>query len=637
MSTSQLVYKPLPLNPKGDDIRVLVLDPGSEIDGLSGTLVLESLRTPLHRFEALSYVWGPFTKDEKIELNQLATLNITDNLAAALRALRNFSKGERRRIWIDAICVNQEDLDERSQQVLLMKSIYQRATLVNSWIKVDVDPDSAAFKKLISLHDKSTEEDLGADIESWTSLNTIWNDSYWNRIWIQQEITFAAKLQICLPFVHFSAYHLFHYIRISRFESRLKVNVWLDWTQCYPRLWLPIQFGYLDPSTQPVRGTTFEIPNNNLMTILRENRHLRCTDPRDRVYGLLSLANDVDTDDVPVNYRLSIPDTYKMIPIFALKKYQTLNFLADAGLLSPLAAKGSMPSWVPDWSATPTRLDWHKWGQNSQICFLLSNDAVQRTISDGDELKATGFRIAVIEEYFQYPKAADLGKCSINEIFDLMWPVAHKSWALRRELDKSYRAPFSDAQPSLLHAVILALTQIDFRENRNDESESPSEGKTKTTLRRLIDSSALDFLKYRLWAPETHVDGKLSEEGFDYLAQSFAALLLPEGRISGDRGQEFARQLLLNRTEAGHSPFVGSQGEIGLAPQCTQKEDEAWYILGCESVIILRPLELQGCYQVVGEGYLHGYNCGEPLIDSPGELRLGDLVLGHPLRRIVLR
>ncbi|PMD37662.1 hypothetical protein L207DRAFT_431959, partial [Hyaloscypha variabilis F] len=61
-----------------------------------------------------------------------STLSITTNLFTALHYLRYVSS--ERHLWIDAICVNQQDLDKRSQQVKRMSSIYTLATRVVAWI-----------------------------------------------------------------------------------------------------------------------------------------------------------------------------------------------------------------------------------------------------------------------------------------------------------------------------------------------------------------------------------------------------------------------------------------------------------------------------------------------------------------------
>ena len=99
-----------------------------------------------HLYEALSYVWGSPDKPRRVSTDQ-GCLNVTENLHAALLRLRDRSL--QRIIWVDAICINQDDKEEQSHQVQSMAKIYARASRVIVWLEdtVDdgqVDSDAAA-------------------------------------------------------------------------------------------------------------------------------------------------------------------------------------------------------------------------------------------------------------------------------------------------------------------------------------------------------------------------------------------------------------------------------------------------------------------------------------------------------------
>ena len=83
---------------------------------------------PVH--EALSYVWGTAFNpvDVKVGSSDSDTIPITQNLAIALPYLRY--KNETRTLWIDAICINQQDLRERSSQAKMMGDSYHLADRV---------------------------------------------------------------------------------------------------------------------------------------------------------------------------------------------------------------------------------------------------------------------------------------------------------------------------------------------------------------------------------------------------------------------------------------------------------------------------------------------------------------------------
>jgi hypothetical protein len=118
------------LNEAKDEIRLLTIQPGHFNDPITchlSTIPLSGV--PL--FEALSYTWGdPIVRNEIFVDGK--SLDITRNLYMALRYLR-FEKVPRV-MWIDAICVNQLNLAERSEQVLHMAKIYSTARDVIVWL-----------------------------------------------------------------------------------------------------------------------------------------------------------------------------------------------------------------------------------------------------------------------------------------------------------------------------------------------------------------------------------------------------------------------------------------------------------------------------------------------------------------------
>lgn len=124
------IYQSLPLTCQRT-IRLLIIEPSSELTApITGKLKIVSL-DERPDFEALSYTWGPRDPRYQICCNG-QPLNVTQNCHEALTALR--LKDRPRRIWIDAICINQESIIEKNHQVPLMVSIYESASLVVVWL-----------------------------------------------------------------------------------------------------------------------------------------------------------------------------------------------------------------------------------------------------------------------------------------------------------------------------------------------------------------------------------------------------------------------------------------------------------------------------------------------------------------------
>ena len=122
-SSASQTYQYLPM--KADrEIRLLYLEPGSSKSRLSCSLSIVTLsKTPVYK--ALSYTWGKPVFPASMKCSPSGQICITENLSVALCHLR--LKDRVRVLWVDAICINQQDLVERSQQVSLMRDIYEEA------------------------------------------------------------------------------------------------------------------------------------------------------------------------------------------------------------------------------------------------------------------------------------------------------------------------------------------------------------------------------------------------------------------------------------------------------------------------------------------------------------------------------
>lgn len=245
---------------KSDEIRLLVLLPAVFGKPIECELIHSAAlcSTPRwYSYTALSYEWGLSTADpdqKKCILLDGQNLPVRDNLWHALQHLR--SPSEELKIWIDAICINQEDDLERNHQVGLMKEIYSKAILVHVWlgkgtpqtcyafgllkrfwetsgcrIHEDVEELEYIAKKkkeacpygdenneieelMIPQLDDVPQKDFAFRLESetevsrrivvpfysghenWSALASITDSTYWRRIWIVQEYLLARKTRV---------------------------------------------------------------------------------------------------------------------------------------------------------------------------------------------------------------------------------------------------------------------------------------------------------------------------------------------------------------------------------------------------------------------------------------------------------
>ncbi|KAH9209961.1 heterokaryon incompatibility protein-domain-containing protein, partial [Leptodontidium sp. 2 PMI_412] len=125
----EFTYTPLR---SAQSTRLIKILPGEAISSIKCRIFEINLHDlPISGYTALSYCWGSASKTEPITLNQYP-FRVTENLYAALQVLCGSHNTDL--FWIDAICINQSDLEERSAQVQNMKKIYEQASRVVIWL-----------------------------------------------------------------------------------------------------------------------------------------------------------------------------------------------------------------------------------------------------------------------------------------------------------------------------------------------------------------------------------------------------------------------------------------------------------------------------------------------------------------------
>lgn len=226
-------YEPLP---QKNSIRLLQLKPGEGQNPLECNISTHDLDAPtLPSYYAVSYTWGSSIYDCLViasrrippddELHSRYSVRhplwcekrrflISTNLRNALRRFRDLLNPIT--LWIDAICINQEDIHERASQVLLMKTIYYNAQYVWLWLGEQLDGSSSALELLSQLarkgesaqfnedslpsmddfEDADVCEELGIPDRyspHWKSVVKLFDRPVFQRIWIIQEVVAARE------------------------------------------------------------------------------------------------------------------------------------------------------------------------------------------------------------------------------------------------------------------------------------------------------------------------------------------------------------------------------------------------------------------------------------------------------------
>ncbi|RMJ06672.1 hypothetical protein CDV36_013732 [Fusarium kuroshium] len=136
-----------PLTPGESSFRLLTLLPGHFDDEITCNLDIHSISDD-DKYEALSYTWGDANDVRSILVNRIH-INVTANLKVALQYLRRPS--EPRVLWIDAVCINQNDNQEKLLQIQRMGRIFSSAASVVAWLgesRPDVDQAWSAMTQI---------------------------------------------------------------------------------------------------------------------------------------------------------------------------------------------------------------------------------------------------------------------------------------------------------------------------------------------------------------------------------------------------------------------------------------------------------------------------------------------------------
>lgn len=210
-----------PLHPRSHAFRVLKVRPGKPDDPIECNLLVRDLpdkATAKCAYDALSYNWGPKGGDCSVRIlvdSDAYNITIRRNLDAALRRLRD--KTRPIYLWVDALCVDQENKEEKSAQIPLMYLIYNRADTVRVWLGKEADNSDRAMDFVTECLDLDNFDRLVNDhlaSKEWAALSSLmrrpWFSTYTSGIlskmfadcstpdrrWIIQEIALAKSAEV---------------------------------------------------------------------------------------------------------------------------------------------------------------------------------------------------------------------------------------------------------------------------------------------------------------------------------------------------------------------------------------------------------------------------------------------------------
>ncbi|KAF3004605.1 hypothetical protein E8E14_007502 [Neopestalotiopsis sp. 37M] len=523
----------------------------------------------LIQYEALSYVWGPKEKTMVISIEDKVDreAHVTRNLYIALKHLRYEDKA--RVLWIDALCINQANNEEKSAQVAMMADIYQYAHRVIAWLGPEADDSNLA---MIAMQDVGSQilvnwpenndssqpqfeisAAQGFDGVEWIHLraliplqtpeqNAIYHllsRPWFNRLWIRQEILLANRDAVIMCgthqilWLHFRQAMAALHRHSNQFENELM-------------LLLDRLFGFIHAYL-----------NKGHISSRIDISTAECEDPRDMIYGTLRLLyKRRNALGITPDYTKSVGQVYADATWRVIQYEQSLKILEQCELHPALPG----PSWAPDWSQRPMFKMYNDYARASSYLWMESAQ------SDGRILQVVGKHVTVINhlEKFEYNDFA---------------PKTELVHAIR----KIVRIVLDGT--SLSSGQILKFCAEMLLSAYNADIYEPSRETEYPTLRHTMSMI-------------THILAGCSlEEIEDRLGKRIINVIL-----------EAIKMVI-----AGRQLFIGSNNLFGMTTIFAQPGDHIYVLVGCDVPIALRPVE-GNQYLVVGACWTDSIMCGEALL-----------------------
>ncbi|KAB5513112.1 heterokaryon incompatibility protein-domain-containing protein [Coniochaeta sp. 2T2.1] len=361
-----LDYSPLPA---GKSIRLLTLHPGQDGEPLQMCLSHHVLSDGgRDSFSALSYAWGDATDLQPVSCDG-KTIGISKNLSACLKHIRLADAA--RILWIDVICINQEDLEERASQVGIMGEIYSKAEKVLIWLgEGNEDTKNGVFslESMAKAWDPPVDQPVSFTtvlefarasrirrLDYWALgrqqyVRSISDSPWFTRAWTFQEVGLSSDAEVWIGSHHLSFKNLVYAWLVSlhhNFERTIFLNGYGRTTDT-GRTCMHAMFAYWFLQNH---GTPEEVREwYQLPRLLRLRQLHEASDPRDLVFSLISLSKMDPGETLQANYRMPVEDVFTQFAIKAIIES------GDLSLLSERERQGSdpaLPSWVPDWRCPP--------------------------------------------------------------------------------------------------------------------------------------------------------------------------------------------------------------------------------------------------------------------------------------------
>jgi hypothetical protein len=382
MAVPQTIYEGLPLDAGRREIRLLQFHKYVN-HSITVSMSKASLDNPDLSYHALSYCWGEPIFDQVITCNG-EEVKVTAGLFAALRRLQHFHglkfecqhKDLGGTLWVDQLCINQSNNEERSSQVQIMGDIYsgcsvcfcylgegeEYTSLALAYAKSRVACDSFPHAVLVPDDIEDLDRHKSGDGVEFLPVSAADDDDgaqaffrlcqnpYFKRGWIVQEVILSSTVVgLCgkhiFPLIAFVHALIMDWRNDTRRRQGHTGNDLIRLSVALP--------GASHGMNAVLRLLMINLRRDSdgecaLFDMVCKMRFLLVGDPRDKIYAALSLAKDRH-DYLTPGYELSVEEVYRAYAEAFVVAGRGLDVIQHAGDTEGVS-RFSLPSWVPDWS-----------------------------------------------------------------------------------------------------------------------------------------------------------------------------------------------------------------------------------------------------------------------------------------------
>jgi len=558
-------------------------------------------------------------------------------------------------LWIDQICINQDDEKEKTAQVNLMHQIYAGAEQAIVWLGPAADESDKLMRFLSRIGDaaaiigldsekleamrwlrtqdheltRSVEvqfmlgfiDHLSSDLESVLPALLAWCQRPWfSRVWVFQESALNSETvfrcggeiigaETLMGAMALLAPRLSQVVSIEQLSMRLVAdktgpillrdffNPSSSWKLCLSPPQLRIRCRYQSISRKPAG------PGLSTFYLLKElyiTSGTQATNKQDRIFGLLALADDAE--------RLGISADYSGTDIVALFSHVAAAIIMDSGCLDILSFAYNpkdvpgLPSWVPDWRPC-LRGSYFCKGEHERSLFSASGRMKATTLrTSGQVLTLEAICIDVVGEVCSSEVGRDDGQyenplsrlAKFNRLVTLSGEKNRPIYTNpgRRE-EACWRIPIGDLE-------YLDGTSEFMRRASSDAKRWYSE--LIEYLRRKAPDDVFETIAPPNWTNPSRADDKIKP-----LA-----------------GQETSNYMLCMAKMQDMKPFLTEEGYIGMGPPTLSPGDVIMVLIGADVPFALRPVEgVSNRFSLVGKAYCDGIMDGEMMQgNTPTEISL---------------